>query len=315
MDIEALWQRIAWLGKELRAKGIDPAKVGIETSVALRMLAATCPQHLHDFKRRLAQILGVADLDRWIEITINECRERDAAQYLIAQAYSTACVIGDDYSVALRIWSLALTSTRPQQEQLEAINAAAAPEYDAALPHQQSCRNFMNFLRPSLEGKNDFIDLCCGTGLTTEHLHLPDKRVLGIDLELEGLRTSGRTSLFSELQQGDAQAILPSLPAANFDAIWCCGAVYFFSDLNWIFSESSRLLQPGGLLCLTAWPSPESMDISITKGGSFRYCHSYGYLNRCAAGAGMHLARTRQWSITYGMPTWFLLFKKGAPPT
>ena len=167
----------------------------------------------------------------------------------------------------------------------------------------------MAFLRPHLYHRNDFLDLCCGTGLTTEHLGLVDRRVTGVDLELDGLRANGRASLFSALHQGDAQAILPSLPAASFNAIWCCGAAYFFSDLSWLFSEASRLLRPDGVLSMNVWPSPESMDVSITKVGTFRYCHSNGYLLRCAEAAGMRLAQTR-WAVTYNMPNRYMIFEK-----
>lgn len=309
MDWDTVWKRIAWLGKELRAKEIDVTQVCSEVSYALLQLAAASPKQLSEGKSHIARLLGVDSFDRWIEEVIEACEP--ATQYRMTLFYSSACVLGSDDSTAMRIWSYAVTENRAPEAQFEAIDANAAPEYDSDSVHLRACRSFMNFLRPSLEGKNDFIDLCCGTGLTTEHLHLPDKRVVGIDLELDGLRASGRTSLFSALRQGDAQAMLPSLPAANFDAIWCCGAVYFFSDLSWIFSEASRLLRPDGVLCMNVWPSPENMDVSITKGGTFRYCHSNGYLLRCAESAGMRLAQSR-WGLTYNMPTWYMIFKKNS---
>ncbi|MFZ2854375.1 MAG: class I SAM-dependent methyltransferase [Rhodocyclaceae bacterium] len=307
MDWDAVWKHIAWLGKELRAKEIDAADVCSEVSYALLRLAAASPKQLNEGKNHIAKLLGIDNFDRWIEEVIKACDP--ATQYKITLFYSAACVLGSEYSTAMHIWSYAVTESRPPEAQFEAIDASAAPEYDSASVHLRACRSFMDFLRPSLEGKNDFIDLCCGTGLTTEHLQLADKRVVGIDLELDGLRANGRTSLFSALHQGDAQAILPSLPAASFDAIWCCGAAYFFSDLSWIFSEASRLLRPGGVLSMNVWPSPENMDVSITKGGTFRYCHSKGYLMRCAEAAGMCLAQTR-WGLTYNMPTWYMIFEK-----
>lgn len=309
MDINALWGRIVWLGKELRAQEMPAANVGLEATVALHALARISPKQLDDCKAQIARLLGIDNLDQWIESIVGDDKLPSLIQYQIAQGYSSACIFGDDFATALRIWSYALTASREPEAHLEAIDAATAVAYDQAPLHQQACRNFMGFLRARLAHRNNFLDLCCGTGLTTEYLGLDNKRISGVDLELGGLHASGRAPLFADLYQGDAKAILPSLPAASFEVIWCCGALYFFADPRWIFLESSRLLRHDGLLCLNAWASPESREVGITKAGSYRYCHSQGYLERCARMAGMRLL-DQQWSVTYNMPTWYLLFEK-----
>ena len=310
MDAAPIWGRIMWLAKELRNGEVTIAHVAIEVAVALYKLTAANPTKLDEHRIFMAKLIDVKSLDTWIEESIVNAVGDPLTEYRIAQGYSSACIFGSDYATAMRIWRLALTDSRePPVAELEAINANAAKEYDETAFHQHVCRNFMAFLRPHLMQRNDFLDLCCGTGLTTAHLGLKNKRVVGVDLELGGLHAANRSALFSSLHQGAAQALLPTLPSAGFEAVWCCGALYFFANPSWIFDESSRLLRTGGLLCLNAWPSPEEHDVSITREGTFRYCHSHGYLTRCAQKAGLRLIE-KSWNVGYNMPIWLLLFEK-----
>ena len=330
MDSKAIWNRLTSMITEFSlfeassAQAIlsssDPASqmevptiriaIAQEIAGAFIRLAKRTPSELRYYRKAIARQLGVSDFHDWLEKILAADGLPDESIYCVAKDYSCACIYAGEYDTALRIWRLALTNSRePPVAQLEAIDANAAGAYDKTELHQNMNRNFMAFLRPHLVQRNDFLDLCCGTGLTTAHLELDDKRIVGVDLEFGGLHAAHRSSLFSSVHEGDAHAILPTLASASFEAVWCCGALYFFADPNWIFVESSRLLRASGLLCLNTWPSPEEHDVSITRGGTFRYCHSHGYLTRSAEKAGLRLIE-KNWKVGYNMPTWHLLFEK-----
>lgn len=153
----------------------------------------------------------------------------DETVYLVAKDYSAACVYAGEHETALRFWSHALTSSRNSPKAADAIPADNASEYDATPAHRKLAEEFIGFVRQNLANGDNFIDLCCGTGLNAEFLDRPDSRTIGIDLELGGLKAAGRIHYFHELLEGSIEDMLPTLPAAHFDAIWCCGALYFFT--------------------------------------------------------------------------------------
>ncbi|MFZ2854374.1 MAG: class I SAM-dependent methyltransferase [Rhodocyclaceae bacterium] len=233
----------------------------------------------------------------------------DETVYLVAKDYSAACVYAGEHETALRFWSHALTSSRNSPKAADAIPADNASEYDATPAHRKLAEEFIGFVRQNLANGDNFIDLCCGTGLNAEFLDRPDSRTIGIDLELGGLKAAGRIHYFHELLEGSIEDMLPTLPAAHFDAIWCCGALYFFHDLRPLFAQAARLLKPDGILAFNAWPGDPENDVRITRGGTPRYCHSKAYLESCASDNGFSL-KDFKWRVAYHMPNWFMAFQK-----
>lgn len=329
MDSKTLWKRLTALVKEFAAfdaatsrpgtlsecgaspheKNVFRLAIAQEIAGAFIRLSKRTPTELPYYRKAMARLLMVGDFEDWLAKTLEAERLSDETVYLVAKDYSTACLYAGEHEAALRFWSHALTSSRNGSAAADAIPSDSASDYDAIPAHRKLAEEFIGFVRQSLADGDNFIDLCCGTGLNAEFLERPGSRITGIDLELGGLKTAGRSHYFHELLEGSIDDMLPTLPAAQFDALWCCAGLYFFRDLRPLFVQASRLLKPGGILAFNAWPGDPENDVRITRGGTPRYCHSQAYLESCASNAGFSLKDFR-WHMVYHMPNWFMAFQK-----
>ena len=109
---------------------------------------------------------------------------------------------------------------------------------------------------PTCSGKRpaalfSVLDLCCGTGLPSSYFHHRCDSLVGIDLELSGLRASGRHKNYTGLLEGDvrrASALVNKAVRPDPDE----RRRLFFKDLDWLMGLSS-VLRPGGEICLNVF--------------------------------------------------------------
>jgi demethylmenaquinone methyltransferase/2-methoxy-6-polyprenyl-1,4-benzoquinol methylase len=88
------------------------------------------------------------------------------------------------------------------------------------------------------------VDLACGTGDFSELAVARGARVVGVDFASEMLRESRRRKVHAEFLQADGEAL--PLPEGWATAVTCGFALRNFVRLPVIFSEISRVLEPGG---------------------------------------------------------------------
>lgn len=329
MDSKTIWNRLTALVKEFATfeaaisqstnltenEQFQKENIVIRLAIAQEIagafirLAKRTPSELPYYRKAIAQQLGVTNFERWLEQILKIPLASEENLYLVAKDYSVACLYAGEFESTLRFWGHALTSSRARVPVSDAIAADDAGKYDATETHQTLAKEFVHFVRKNLTGGNDFIDLCCGTGLNAELMDWANSRITGIDLELGGLKAAGRSHYFHKLLEGPVEVLLPTLPEAHFDTICCCAGLYFFQDLNPLFEQASRLLRPGGTLIFNAWPGNSENERQVTRGGTYRYCHSKTHLEKCANSSGFTL-KDLEWHVVYNMPNWFMAFQK-----
>jgi demethylmenaquinone methyltransferase/2-methoxy-6-polyprenyl-1,4-benzoquinol methylase len=104
------------------------------------------------------------------------------------------------------------------------------------------------------------LDLACGTGSLTRDLARkvgPDGYVLGVDFSEEMLRAArARPSANVEYRLGDATD-LKDVPSGTFDAATIAYGARNIPDLDALFSEMARALEPGGVAVCLEIAQPE----------------------------------------------------------
>lgn len=120
------------------------------------------------------------------------------------------------------------------------------------------------------------LDLGCGTGLLGQELkqYIEIKDLIGVDISESMLEMCASKNVYQNLITGD---LLQYLDQANteFDLIVSSDCFVYLGDLSTIFSNSRRILKPGGYLAFTVEKlSFGSFKLSLTG----RYKHSLKYL-------------------------------------
>jgi len=102
------------------------------------------------------------------------------------------------------------------------------------------------------------LDVACGTGVAARAAADRVGRtgsVVGVDLNPAMLQVAARLRDDIEWRQGDA-ANLP-FDDAEFDAVLCQSAVFFFPDLDVAFAEMARVVRPGGAVAIQTYAALE----------------------------------------------------------
>lgn len=121
----------------------------------------------------------------------------------------------------------------------------------------------------SLKGNEKVLDLCCGTGKSTEALlkSLRNGKVIGLD-NSEGMLQEARRKFVGELSRGQVSftlqdAMNPAFPDESFDVIFAAYGLRNMPDYGLFLQNTYRLLKPGGKLCIhdysladNAWAKP-----------------------------------------------------------
>jgi predicted TPR repeat methyltransferase len=136
------------------------------------------------------------------------------------------------------------------------------------------------------------LDLGCGTGLMGPLLAPAAATLVGVDLSpkmLEKAKERGYTALHA----AELVAFLQSSTAASYDLIVATDVFNYFGDLSAVFTESQRVLAPGGLFAfsveaMTAAPDTPD-DAPFRLGASSRFQHQEGYIRSLAAQSALHV--------------------------
>lgn len=146
-----------------------------------------------------------------------------------------------------------------KKELIAGVFDRAAPTYDRAGP-----RFFTHFGRrlvdvAALRAGNRVLDVASGRGAVLFEAAArvgPKGHVIGIDLSAAMVDQTARDLAQqqirnAEVRQMDAEDLVFS--DAEFDAVLCGFALFFFPRVERALSEFHRVLQPGGRLAVTTW--------------------------------------------------------------
>jgi SAM-dependent methyltransferase len=187
---------------------------------------------------------------------------------------------------------------RRNQEACRAYRAMHSREFEAINARQQWAN--WRLIPKNLNGQLplrpiEAIDLCCGTGQSTEVLgwYLPEgSRILGIEFNPEFVsKASGKTYLHHGGNPASvrfrAQSVLETfrdvdgtpLPDATFDLANSCGAVGCHFDreaTGKLAREVARVLRPGGIATIDSGSAgtKKSDLIEIFLSAGFSVCHA-----------------------------------------
>lgn len=123
----------------------------------------------------------------------------------------------------------------------------AALYADPTTPARKSrLRRYLADLPP----KSRVLDYGCGRGEFCEFLRGIGFSVAGLDLSPVVIEYNRRD--FPDMEFEVTEAGQPAqFPDESFDAIWCSEVIEHVYDVNAIFADFARLLQPGGKLLVT----------------------------------------------------------------
>lgn len=223
-----------------------------------------------------------------------------------------------EYDLCTDFWNLGLGDERAFEEGDDGgqISDGNQMDYDTNPLHLEAAFKVCSFAlaqlpQGMLSQSLRVIDVCCGSGLNTLHLRPFSASMIGIDLELTGMKKAGRESAYDLALEGDAGQMLAALigKVPPQDLLVCTGGTYFFRELDWLFAAAVALLAPGGALVFNEFGCDDKFDARVTLGGTYRWCHSERMLRELAQRAGLVFER-KQWMITYNIPTWLVCVRK-----
>lgn len=136
------------------------------------------------------------------------------------------------------------------------------------------------------------LDLGIGSGLSAAPFAKAGLRVWGVDFSPAMLDVCRAKGIAEGLKVHDLQVAPWPYAAGAFDHVISCGLLHFIANLDAIFSETARVLRPGGLFTFTT-KSPASAEIpqrryerQSTAGGPDVFDHFPAYLAALIAGNG-----------------------------
>jgi len=132
------------------------------------------------------------------------------------------------------------------------------------------------------------LDLGCGTGLMAAELSKRVDSMNGCDLSpamIEGARLSGK---YSHLHVLDVVDYLAGQIDDSADLVVAADVFVYFGDLEPVFSQAARVVEPGGLFAFTTHRVEAGGDWGL--GAALRYGHSRGYIERLARAHGFRIA-------------------------
>jgi predicted TPR repeat methyltransferase len=147
-----------------------------------------------------------------------------------------------------------------------------------------------DLVKPCLKPDMAILDLGCGTGLGADFYRPYASMLAGMDASEKMLEVAGRKNIYDRLGCRD---ILSSwdIEEQRFDLIYSSDVFVYFGKLDFVFSEISRHLVPGGVVAfsverLTSSPVPFLLQ------ESGRFAHSSAYVLEQLEASGFRLFET-----------------------
>lgn len=166
-----------------------------------------------------------------------------------------------------------------------------AAVYDATrggVPRAQAAADALLGLVPA--DSRTHLDLACGTGLVSERLATPGRRVVGVDaapgmLRVAAARLDGRAML------GDCRRL--PFADASFDSVSAIWLLHLLPDAAPVVAEAARVLRPGGVFVTTvdkaaAHDVGSDIDTLLAPHRTRRATDAASLVTSCAAAHGLH---------------------------
>lgn len=120
-----------------------------------------------------------------------------------------------------------------------------------------------------LKGRNpsNVLEIAAGTGVVTRALAsaLPaSATIIATDLNQAMLDQAATVGTKRAVEWRQADAMRLPFPDATFDAVVCQFGVMFFPEKSKAFSETRRVLRPGGVFVFNAWDRIEDNEFADT---------------------------------------------------
>jgi ubiquinone/menaquinone biosynthesis C-methylase UbiE len=117
--------------------------------------------------------------------------------------------------------------------------------------------------RLAVPARGRILDVCCGTGLSTEALRVvhPSARIVGLDASAGMLRLAREKPLLAdvELVHGDAMDPRGAGVTGAFDAILVAYGIRNVPDIDRCLATLRSLLVPGGMICFHEYSVADSL--------------------------------------------------------
>jgi predicted TPR repeat methyltransferase len=140
----------------------------------------------------------------------------------------------------------------------------------------------------------DVLDLGCGTGLCGRLVRPQARRVSGVDLSPTMIAAASRTGCYDALHEADVAQHLAQTDE-RFELLLAADLFIYVGALDAVLAGARRVLQPGGLFCLTieTLSADEPAAAGYHLRPSLRYAHDAGRLRALAGTHGLQALDTQ----------------------
>ncbi len=184
------------------------------------------------------------------------------------------------------------TPATAPREYVRALFDEYAPRFDAHLRGALAYRGpelLLGAIERACEatGREYWFDRCldlgCGTGLMAAELWKRVDSMNGCDLSPVMIECAQLSGKYSHLHVADVVDYLAANGDDSSDLVVAADVFVYIGDLEPIFAQSARVIQPQGLLAFTVQRG-EGADWAV--GADLRYAHARAYIARLAAAHG-----------------------------
>jgi predicted TPR repeat methyltransferase len=99
----------------------------------------------------------------------------------------------------------------------------------------------------SVDGR--ILDAGCGTGMTGKALQQAGfQHIIGLDLSLKSLAEAEQSAVYEQVRAHNLQERPFPFPDNHFAGLECIGVLTYIQDIQSLFTEYCRLVQPGGVI-------------------------------------------------------------------
>jgi predicted TPR repeat methyltransferase len=126
-----------------------------------------------------------------------------------------------------------------------------AANYDETLKtwHYKSPEVAATLMAQYVAKDGRILDAGCGTGMTGQALQqVGFRHIVGIDLSLKSLAEAEQSGVYEQVQAHNLQERPIPFPDNHFAGLECIGVLTYIQDIQALFTEYCRLVQPEGVI-------------------------------------------------------------------